>query len=353
LDQNMNQRELKPASTLMYNEAAEASTVVARQIDSNNALVTSAVKRILDFAPRSVATMARGSSDHAATYAKYLIETRLGLLTASAAPSVASIYQTRPKLDGTLYIAFSQSGKSPDLLANVKAAKASGALTLAMVNVEDSPLAQMVDIVLPLGAGPEKSVAATKSYIATLSSILHLVAGISGDASLNEGLSALPEGLARAWELDWSEQGVGTLKNANNMFVIGRGLGLGVAQEAALKFKETSGLHAEAYSSAEVKHGPMAIVNKDFPLLVFGQQDETRAGVDQVVSEFLARGAKVLYAADGEQGSHALPVVQNVNPAIEPILAVQSFYRMANAISIARGYNPDEPPHLNKVTETL
>lgn len=341
------------AQTLMYREAEQASSVVDNQIKNNASLVADAAKKILDFAPRAVATMARGSSDHAATYAKYLIETRLGLLTTSAAPSIASVYQTRPKLDGVLYIAFSQSGKSPDLLANVEQAKASGALTLAMVNVEDSPLAQMADIVLPLGAGLEKSVAATKSYIATLASILHLVTRLSGDEKLQQGLDVLPQSLAEAWSLDWSEKGVETLQNANNMFVIGRGLGFGVAQEAALKFKETCGLHAEGYSAAEVKHGPMAIVNKDFPVLVFGQRDETRLGTDALVSDFRARGAKVLYAAEGEPGDSMLPVVQNANPAIAPILGVQSFYRMANAVSLARGYNPDEPPHLNKVTETL
>ena len=341
------------AQTLMYREAEQASSVVANQIQNNAALVAEAAKKILAFAPRAVATMARGSSDHAATYAKYLIETRLGLLTTSAAPSIASVYQTRPKLDGVLYIAFSQSGKSPDLLANVEQAKASGALTLAMVNVEDSPLAQMADIVLPLGAGLEKSVAATKSYIATLASILHLVTELSGDQKLQQGLEVLPQSLAQAWDLYWSAKGVETLQHANNMFVIGRGLGFGVAQEAALKFKETCGLHAEGYSAAEVKHGPMAIVNKDFPVLVFGQRDETRLGTDALVSDFRARGAKVLYAAEGEQGDYILPVVQNANPAIAPILGVQSFYRMANAVSLARGYNPDEPPHLNKVTETL
>lgn len=339
--------------TLMFKEAAEASCVVENQIKNNSALIVDAVKRISDYAPRAVATMARGSSDHAATYAKYLIETRIGLLTASAAPSVASVYNVKPKLEGTLYMAFSQSGKSPDLLANVQAAKDSGALTLAMVNVEDSPLAQMADIVLPLGAGAEKSVAATKSYIAILSSILHLVSELSGDKGLAAGLDALPGSLAQAWELDWETKGVETLLKASNLFVLGRGLGFGIAQEGALKFKETCGLHAEGYSAAEVKHGPMAIVNKDFPVLVFGQNDETRVGMDALVKDFRGREAKVLYATDGEEGEHVLPVVRNASPVIAPILGVQSFYRMANAVSVARGYNPDEPPHLNKVTETL
>ena len=341
---------LQPEETLMFQEAASASSVIAQQFEANAPLIAAAVERLKAFAPRSIVTCARGSSDHAATYAKYLFETRLGLVTSSAAPSITSIYFAKQQLEGTLYIAISQSGKSPDLLASVEQAKAGGALTLALVNVEDSPLAQMADIVIPLRAGSEKSVAATKSYLATLGAIMHLVSEWGNDDELKTALKSLPQSLAQAWENDWQAV-VDGLKDARNLFVIGRGIGFGAAQEAALKLKETCGLHAEAFTAAEVKHGPMAIVGEGFPVLLFAQQDKTLAGMDSLVEDFRARDAKVFVASESISGS--LPVVQGAHPAIAPMLAVQSFYRMANALSIARGYNPDEPPHLRKVTETM
>jgi glucosamine--fructose-6-phosphate aminotransferase (isomerizing) len=145
---------------------------------------------------------------------------------------------------------------------------------------------------------------------------------------------------------------VDALRGAVNLFVVARGYGLGVAQEAALKLKETCGLHAEAFSSAEVKHGPMALVREGFPVLMFTQRDDTRAGIEELATEFASRGARVLLAGAEAPGAVSLPTV-SANPVIEPLLAIQSFYGMANALALARGLDPDRPPHLNKVTETV
>ena len=294
---------------------------------------------------------ARGSSDHAATFARYLIETRLGLLTSSAAPSVSSVYEASPDLSGTLLLTISQSGASPDILAVVSRARDAGAHVVALVNAEHSPLAQLADEVLPLHAGPERSVAATKSYIASLSAIVQLVAEWAGDAPLAAALERAPAALARAWQLDWSAA-VARLTAANDLYVIGRGLGLAIAQEAALKFKETCGLHAEAVSAAELRHGPMALVGAGFPLLLFTQNDESRPGVTQLAAELAAQDADVLIAGARLPGTTELPT-EGAHPVIEPLLFIQSFYRMANALSLARGHDPDAPPHLRKVTETL
>jgi glucosamine--fructose-6-phosphate aminotransferase (isomerizing) len=250
-----------------------------------------------------------------------------------------------------LLIAISQSGASPDVLATVAAARNSGALVLALVNAEQSPLAQAAHYVLPLRAGAETSVAATKSYIASLAAILHLVAGWTREPSLTDALSHAPAHLARAWQLDWSAA-VGRLRDANNLYVIGRGLGLGIAQEAALKLKETCGLHAEALSGAELRHGPMALVREGFPVLVFAQHDETREGIETLAAELGRMGADVLLAGSESSGARALPT-ERADPAIEPMLMIQSFYRAAEALAVARGRDPDRPPHLNKVTETL
>jgi len=335
----------------MFREAAQAPEVVRAQLAANAARAAQLAARLRRAPPRAVVTCARGSSDHAATVARYLIETRLGLLTSSAAPSVSSVYEAAPDLAGTLMLTISQSGASPDILAVVSRARAAGAYIVALVNAEASPLAQLADELLPLHAGPERSVAATKSYIASLSAIAQLVAEWAGDAPLGAALQQAPAQLARAWQLDWSAA-VAHLAPANNLYVIGRGLGLGVAQEAALKFKETCGLHAEAVSAAELRHGPMALVRTGFPLLLFTQNDESRAGVVQLAGELAAQGADVLLAGARLARTTEL-ATEAAHPVIEPLLFAQSFYRMANALALARGHNPDAPPHLSKVTETL
>jgi glucosamine--fructose-6-phosphate aminotransferase (isomerizing) len=339
------------AGTRMFREAAAAPDAVREQLLANAARVERLAQRLRANPPRAVVTCARGSSDHAATFARYLIETRLGTLTSSASPSVSSIYDARPDLAGTVMLAISQSGTSPDLLATVSTARSAGARIVALVNAESSPLAQLADDLIPLHAGPERSVAATKSYITSLSAIVHLVASWSRDAPLTAALQQAPELLAHAWELDWSA-GVEHLTAVNNLFVVGRGLGLAIAQEAALKFKETCALHAEAVSAAELRHGPMALVRPGFPLLLFTQNDASRAGVAQLAAELVAQGANVLIAGAGASGATRLPT-QDAHPVIEPLLFAQSFYRLANALSLARGSDPDRPPHLIKVTETV
>ena len=345
-----------PTDTLMFREAADTADVVATQFARNRATVEALAESLRRSPPPFVVTCARGSSDHAATYAKYLFETQLGIVTASASPSVGSVYAAPLRLEGALYLVISQSGKSPDLLRNAQVAKAVGARVVALVNVEDSPLAALADTVLPLCAGPEKSVAATKSYLASLAAILQLGAVWKQDSALLNALDALPQALRQAWQADWSDLGDG-LVEAHSLFVLGRGLGLAAAQEAALKFKETCGLHAEAYSAAEVKHGPMALVGPGFPVLAFAQPDGTGAGTCTLAEEFAQRGAQVWLAAVGDAptagAARPLEVVPAPHPACTPLLTIQSFYRAINALALRRGFNPDLPPHLNKVTETV
>ena len=345
----------------MYVEAREAAAVVRRQIAANQELMADLGVRLRTMQPRAVVTIGRGSSDHAATFAQYLIETRLSILTSSAAPSISSLFNATPDMAGVACLAISQSGKSPDLIGAIEGAKAAGAFVIALVNDETSPVARLADAVVPLSAGPELSVAATKSYLASLSAIVHLVAAWTKDADLADALEALPGQMAEAFDCDWSA-GVDLLRDAANLYVVGRGLGFAVAQEAALKFKETCGLHAEAFSAAEVRHGPMALVGTSFPVLAFAQNDQSRSGVDALVAEFVNRGADVLLAGGEAAFASGLGASRpglrrlatlNAHPVIEPILYVQSFYRMVNDLALARGFDPDRPPHLNKVTETV
>ena len=338
-------------TTAMFREAEEAPARVAAQLDQTALRVAEIARALRHLQPRAVLTCARGSSDHAATYGRYLIDTNLGLVTSSASPSVSSVYGARQDLTQCLFLVVSQSGKSPDLLTAAAAAKSSGAMVLALVNVEDSPLAAMADHVIPLKAGEELSVAATKSYICALAALLHLVARWSDNPVLLKALAMLPAELEAARSLNWQAM-VDLLTPAQNLFVLGRGLGLAVAQEAALKFKETCGLHAEAFSSAEVRHGPMALLRQNLPTLIFAQDDETRAGTEALATELAAGGTRVLLAGGEAKGAIILPC--NPAPAaIAPLLQAQSFYRAAAMLAVARGFDPDHPPHLKKVTETL
>jgi len=340
-----------PIRTRMFIEAEDAPAVVARQIAANGPAMEELGWRLRELSPRAVATIARGSSDNAATYVRYLIETKLGVLTSSIAPSVSSVYSAKTDLTGAVVLAISQSGKSPDLLAALDAAKRAGAFTIAFVNAENTPMAELADAVVPLHAGAELSVAATKSFIAANTALAHLVAAWHQDDELLAALNALPVQLASAWQLDWSVAAA-RLKSARDLYVIGRGVGFGAAQEAALKLKETCGLHAEAFSAAEVMHGPMALVKDGFPVLLFSQDDETRAGIVDLTGRFVANKADILLAGFDHPGASVLPTAK-AHPVLEPILYIESFYRMAESLSRARGLDPDAPPHLRKVTETI
>ncbi|MEP7348953.1 MAG: SIS domain-containing protein [Sphingorhabdus sp.] len=339
-------------NTVIYAEAAEAASVVERQLVGREGPMHLLGQRLSEMNPTVVITCARGSSDHAATFAKYLIETHARTPVAMHAPSVSSVYLTSwRKLRGVLFLAISQSGRSPDIVISARAAREAGAFVVAIVNDEHSPLAEVAEFVIPMLAGPERSVAATKSFIASLFAIARLVAAWTKDDDLYHALETVPQALRLAWMLDWSPA-LGSLSGATSLFVLGRGLNLAIAQEMALKLKETCGLHAEAYSAAEVRHGPMAIVSDGFPILMLEPNDAGREAFAPLAHDFVARGARVLIAGDEQPNALKLPVLPGLHPVVAPLAAIQSFYRFAAELSIARGLDPDRPPHLRKVTET-
>ena len=334
----------------MLKEALASAETVAAQLTDTSRVEALAAK--LAQQPRHVAlTVARGSSDHAASYFASLTMSRLGVPVASLPMSVATLQQAPLQVRDQLALAFSQSGKSPDLVGTMQALREAGALTVAAVNAPSSPLADACEWHLPLVAGPELSVAATKSYIAMLSISAQLVAHWQQDADLLAALNTLPDALQTAGTLDWS-QAVDELRGVERMIVIGRGLGLAIAQEAALKLKETSGIQAEAFSSAEVRHGPMELIDRDYPLLVFAPRGPEQAGLLQLARDMRARGANVLLAAPADVAEATLPLATTAHAALDPIAAILSFYVMAAGLAAARGRNPDAPRHLNKVTET-
>ncbi len=338
-------------ATLMFAEAGFAGAAVAQFLNRNTEAIVALGARLRAYPPNVIVTCARGSSDHAATYGKYLFETALGIPVSSAAPSVSSVFAAPSIARNALCVALSQSGRSPDLLAAVETYKRAGAYIVVLVNDEGSALAKLADTLLPLDAGPELSVAATKSYIVMLAALAAIAAAWAQDDDLAREVRSLPATLPKAFAIDWTDA-VDAFAGARNLFVIGRGYGLGVTQEAALKLKETCALHAEAFSAAEVRHGPMAIVDAGFPILGFATSDAAGDSVRAMASDFEARGA-VVRIADARPGASAhLPAI-SAHPAVEPILMIQSFYRLANALSIRRGLDPDAPPHLAKVTRTI
>ena len=339
-------------SSRMEVEAQEAALVAERQLDEYPRLLPEIVERLDRSTPHLVMTCARGSSDHAASFAKHLIETETSTPTASHSPSISSIFGTKWRsLDDTLFLAISQSGQSPDLLLSAQAAREAGAFVLSIVNAAASPLERESSATLPILAGPERSVAATKSFIGSLLAIVHLVAEWTGSDTLQGALANSPDALRQAWALDWS-RAVEALADARDMYVIGRGSTLGIAQETALKLKETCGIHAEAVSAAELRHGPIAIVGEGFPVLVLTPNDAARASVQALATDLVNRGADVLAAGVEVPGATNLPALPDLHAAIAPAALVTSVYRMVAALSIARGFAPDSPPNLMKVTET-
>lgn len=342
---------MSEAATHMRREIEEIPEAVARLLDRSAAALSEAGHGISMRDPHFIVTVARGSSDHAATFMKYAVELTAGLAVASVGPSIASIYDTRLKLGGSACLAISQSGKSPDIVALTETARAGGALTVALTNTAASPLAAASDYAIDIMAGPERSVAATKSFVNSVVAGLALMAHCTGDAGLLSALDRLPEQLAAAIDCDWSALAE-ALPEKGSLFVLGRGPSLAMANEAALKFKETCSVHAEAYSAAEVMHGPMALVGPGFPVLALAARDAAEASVAAAADGLAAKGASVFLTSAAARQVQVLPFVATGHPLTDPLALIVSFYAFVEAFARRRGLDPDTPPNLRKVTET-
>ena len=335
----------------MRTEALEAADVAYKQIQENKTLLQNIAKELNSIDPYSIVSIARGSSDHASQYLNYLTMAKLGKLPTSLSMSILTLYQTKLDVSRSIGIAISQSGQSPDVVNPLKYFTENSLASLALVNDTSSPLAKTAKWTVPLHAGAEKSVAATKSFIASLSASAHLVASWKNDNALLEGLNKLPEDLKKAQECDWSAA-VETLKNAKRIMVVGRGFGLPLALEAALKFKETCSIQAEAFSAAEIKHGPQALIENGYPLLVFANRGPALHSMLDLAQDMKARGAKVILAAPSFIKEKDLLIHSAHSEELDILSAAQSFYLMIEELSKSLGLNPDEPRHLSKVTKT-
>jgi len=335
----------------MAAELREAPAAVRRQADSLAGPLTELAARLARRPPDVVVTCARGSSAHAAAFAKHLIERHLGIPVAAAAPNIATIYRRPLRLRGQLFLTISQSGSSDDLIEMTGAARAAGALTVAIVNEPDSALACASEVVLPMAAGPELSVAATKTFIASLAAVLRLAAQWASDTTMLKGCERLPDRLDEAAQLDWSEA-LAPLTSATTLVAIGRGPTLAIAREAALKLKETCTLHAEAFSSAEFRHGPIALVSSALPILMLTPTDASAMGFFDLADDLRRAGARVLVAGANGAGPDGLPTLPPDQADADAICLIQSFYAFLLRLAEARGSNVDKPRHLQKVTRT-
>ena len=334
----------------MEAEFRETPAVVGRQTQALRAPLAELLDCLKRKPPDFVITCARGSSAHAATFGKHLLERHLGIAVGAFAPNIATIYGQRLRLSGQLFVTVSQSGRSDDLVESVVMAKAAGALTVTIVNDTESPLARASDIVLPMAAGPELSVAATKTFVASLAVLLHVTAEWMGDDALRAAMQRLPERLAAAADLDWSAA-LNEMSKANSLVTIGRGPTLAIAREAALKLKETCNLHAEAFSGAEFQHGPVALVESHYPILLLMPTDQAAAGLRELAADLRRKEASVFVTGAGEDAG-SLPALAPDHADADAVCLIQSFYALAVRLAQRRGTDADVPRHLRKVTRT-
>ena len=330
----------------MAREAAEAPEAVARFLTRNAIALHELGTWLRRNPPPVILTSARGSSDNAAGYFKYLTEILLGVPCASIGASVVSVYGGKLKAQGAVALTISQSGMSPDIVALQEAAKTAGALTVALVNAEDSPAAQSADICLALHAGEELSVAATKSFIVSAAAGAAIAAQWLNSAALLSAISRLPETLHRAAKIEWPEF-TDFAKDATSLYVLGRGPSLPIAAETALKLKETCAIHAEAYSIAEVMHGPWELMAEKFPVLAYSPEDAARSLAQGAIAKMREAGATVLVAETG-----GLAYAPSGEPLLDPISMIQTAYMAIEKIAQALGRDPDRPRLLKKITET-
>lgn len=328
-------------TSIMATEAAASPMAIRTQLKENRARCRALGERLRQYPPRAIMMIGRGSSDHAGVFAKYLFEVGCGVPVISAAPSVAGVFGVTLQLEECVAIAVSQSGRSPDILQQMERAKAGGAYCIALVNDTLSPLCDRADTVLPLYAGSEEAIAATKSYLASLSALCHLYASWKPDSVLQSALETLPDSMQQA-QLSEPRLKAEHLHAIQHCVVIGRGFGYAIAREVALKLKEVLGIHAEAFSSAEFLHGPVTLADKQLCVINITLDDESACFHTSHVADISQRGARVV----------DISLSADIHKRLQALIIMQRFYLDIEQIAWAMGRDPDAPPGLRKVTET-
>jgi glucosamine--fructose-6-phosphate aminotransferase (isomerizing) len=343
----------------MAADIAEQPAVFARLLEPAQAnAIAEVAGAIARHRPRHVVLTARGTSDHAALYAAYLAEIRLGLPSGLASPSAITVYGARPDLSGALVIGVSQSGRSHDLCEVLRVARESGALTLAVTNAPESPLAKSAALAIDVAAGHERAVAATKTYTAELLALLMLIEGVRGGGAIpadeQRALHALPDLAVRALADPTAAQLAPRYRFAARMVTTGRGYAYPTAREAALKLMETSYLAALAFSGADLLHGPLAMADPDVPVLAVVGEGPGGGAMRDVLGRLGERRADVVaISPSAVAGAAAWIPVPKVDERYAPLLDILPLQQLAMALALTRGEDPDAPRGLRKVTSTF
>ena len=337
-------------------ELAESPAVVAGLLASARAPLARVADEVRRRGTRFVVIAARGTSDHAATYAQYVLGARNGLPVGLATPSLSSLYRVGPRVGDALVIGMSQSGRSPDIVAVLNDARSQGALTLAITNDPGSPLAVVADVVVPLESGPELAVAATKTYVAELAVVALLSEALRG-GDPDPALTRLPELLARTLELEARIVGLaGRMAPAPAYVVLARGFQYASARAWALKLKEVAGVVADPYSAADYEHGPISLVEPGLPVLAVVSSGPTLPGLVALLGRLAADGADLLVVSDAAEAralaSGSLALLGDLPEWLAPIVAILPCQLFAYHLALARGRDPEAPRHLHKVTLT-
>jgi glucosamine--fructose-6-phosphate aminotransferase (isomerizing) len=336
----------------MFTEIEEIPAALERLFTNSMDVIKETAEEMKRINPALITTVARGSSDHAAAYLTYAIELVANVPVASLGPSVATLYGRTLKLENTVSLSISQSGQSPDIVQMARSTVRGGALAVAITNDGSSPLAAACHKTVTIEAGVEKSVAATKTFVISIVAGLLLLARWQDDTALMEALMRLPGQARAAISCDWLALAE-RLEREASLLILGRGPSMAIANEAALKFKETCRIHAEAYSSAEVMHGPVSIVRTHYPLLALAARDASEASICTTAVELIGQEADVFITSDMARSANRLPFVATGHPLTDPLMLIISFYGFIEKLARQRGLDPDMPVHLKKVTETL
>jgi glucosamine--fructose-6-phosphate aminotransferase (isomerizing) len=338
-------------------EIHEQPAVLQRLLRDQMTNVRRIAQRLSEQDVRFVVLAARGTSDNAGLFAKYLWGINNRLPVAGAAPSMFSLYKRPPLMKGALVVGLSQSGESPDVVSVVVEGRRQGAPTLAITNRPASPLGQAAKEVIDLGAGEEQATPATKTYTAELMAVAMLSAALARDAVRLEELGRIPEGVVSALEAEPTIEQVATrYRFVERCAVISRGYNLATAHELCLKLKELTRIAAEPYSSADFMHGPIAMVRSGFPILLIAPRGEALGGLRTTAGELKARGAELLVISDDQDLLRAAPAVVPM-PAgtpewLSPIVAIVPGQLFAMHLTLLKGYDPDMPEGIRKVTLT-
>jgi glucosamine--fructose-6-phosphate aminotransferase (isomerizing) len=337
--------------SLLHREIGEQPGAVARFLDNETARVARLTAPLRRTDLRFVFVVARGTSDNAARYAQYLFGALTGLPVALAAPSLVTLYGAPPRLRGALVVGISQSGRSPDVVETVAAARRAGAPTLAIVNDAGSPLARAAHDVLPLHAGEERSVAATKTYTAQLAAVALLAASLAGNRRVLADLQRIPRAMEQALATEAAaRRAARRLAGASRAVVLARGMNYPTAHEIALKLKELALLLAEPYSSADFRHGPIAMAERRLPAIVVSPRGSRPAAeLDALAARLRAGRSPVISIGPSGPGSIPLPAVPEI---LSPLVAVIPGQLLAFHAAKARGLDPDRPRGIRKVTKT-